>query len=284
MLNGLVLAILGLMFTRMSSALVMAAACAALVVAPVTAQRSKPLAHARVTLLADGGASGAPLTFGVRFQLDEGWHIYWRNAGGSGSPPSIAWTPVPGLTTGDIQWPVPARIQTDAIVSYGYDGDVLLLVPAERSAAASRAVTLAAALDYAICRDICVKETATAALALPAAAAMPPRSPEAALFDRARAQIPRRAPADWTMTARLGVDTIALRVATQMPFRKATFFPFVNGLIDDAAAQRAEISAQGLTLQIPKSPYFSSAPAVLEGVLLIDGGSAFAVKAPFGVK
>jgi DsbC/DsbD-like thiol-disulfide interchange protein len=261
-----------------------AAACATLAVTSATAQRAKPAPHARVTLLADGGNAGAPLTIGVRFQLDPDWHIYWRNAGGSGSAPSVAWTPVPGLKLGDIQWPVPHRIQIDAIVSYGYRGDVLLLVPAQRGAEAGRALTLAAALDYVICRDICVKETATAALALPAAAAMPTRSPEAALFDQARARMPKPAPADWTMTARVGADTITLHVAARTPPRTATFFPFVNGLIDDAVTQRTEIGAQGLTLRMPKSPYYGSAPADLEGVLVIDDARAFTVKARLAAK
>jgi DsbC/DsbD-like thiol-disulfide interchange protein len=265
----------------MLNALAIGAACAVLVAVPAGAQRGKPAPHARVMLMADGGRAGAPLTIGVRFQIDPDWHIYWRNPGGSGSPPAIRWAPVPGLKMSDIQWPVPTRIHTDAIVSYGYAREVMLLVPAQRAGAAANALTLAATVDYVICRDLCVKETATATIALPAAATMPVRSPDAALFDQAQARLPKRAPPDWTVTARAGTGTITLRVATQMPFHTAVFFPFVNGLIDDAAAQRADVSAQGLALQMPKSPYFSRAPAVLEGVLVIDGGQAFTVKAPF---
>ncbi len=263
-------------------AILAAAACVALATMPAGAQRGKPAPHARVTLLADGGSAGAALTIGVRFQLDPDWHIYWRNAGGSGSPPAIAWTPAPGLKMGDIQWPAPVGIRVDDIVSYGYDRDVMLLVPAVRGGGTAGAFTLAATVDYVICRDICVKEAATTTLALPPATAMPARSPDAALFEQMRARIPKPAPAAWTAAAHLGTDEITLRIAAQAPPRTATFFPFVNGLIDDGAAQRAETGAQSLTLHLPKSPYFNKAPAALEGVLVIDGARAFTLKAPFG--
>lgn len=259
-------------------------ACDALTTMPAAAQRGKPVPHARVTLVADGPGAGAPLTLGVRFQLDPEWHVYWRNAGGSGSPPAITWTPVPGLKPGEIQWPTPVRIRVDDIVSYGYHRDVLLLVPLERSSAANRAVTMTAKVDYVICRDICVKESATVTLALPAAAAMPARSPDAALFEQTRARLPKPAPADWTATAHLGAGEITLRVATQTPPPTATFFPFVNGLIDDPAVQRVESDARGLTLHLVKSPYFGKAPAALEGVLVLDAARAFTLKAPFNAK
>jgi DsbC/DsbD-like thiol-disulfide interchange protein len=253
-----------------------AVACAGLAVAsPLVAQRGVPAPHARVTLLAEGGTRTVPLTVGIRFTLDDGWHIYWRNAGGSGSPPSVTWAGSSGVKMGDILWPVPARIRTDAIVSYGYEGDVLLMVPVERPT--DRAITLQAIVDYVICRDVCVKETATAALALPAGAALNLRSPESALFARARARLPKPAPADWTVTARLGKDTLTLRVAARTPPRTATFFPFVNGVIDDAADQRVESTPQALTLVIPKSPYFSEAPPAIEGLLVVDDGRAFTV-------
>jgi thiol:disulfide interchange protein DsbD len=185
---------------------------------------------------------------------------------------------------GDIQWPVPIRIQTDAIVSYGYKGEVMLLVTAQRAAAAAGAVTLAATVDYVTCRDICVKEAARASIALPPAAAMPPRSAGAALFDQARARMPKPAPAEWAASARLGADDIALRIDTQAPPRTAAFFPFVNGLIDDPASQRVESDARGVTLHLVKSPYFGKAPAALEGVLVIDGGRAFTLAAPLRAK
>jgi thiol:disulfide interchange protein DsbD len=238
----------------------------------------------RVSLLANAGP-GAQLTFGVRFQMEDGWHVYWRNAGGSGSPPAITWTSAAGLKTGDIQWPVPARIRVDNIVSYGYEREVLLLVPVTRTSSATGAMTVGATVDYVACKDICVKEAATVSMALPASnsPARTGRPADAALFEQARARLPRPAPAGWTATARLGADSLTLRIATRTPPKTGTFFPFVNGLIDDTASQRASADASGLTLQIAKSPYFSKAPAALEGVLVTDA-AAFTIKALFQTK
>jgi DsbC/DsbD-like thiol-disulfide interchange protein len=37
-------------------------------------------------------ASGPTLRLGLFFQLSKGWHIYWKNAGGTGSSPQLALT------------------------------------------------------------------------------------------------------------------------------------------------------------------------------------------------
>jgi thiol:disulfide interchange protein DsbD len=266
-------------FTR--TTLVTMAACAALTVSATGAQQARP-GHARITLYADGGTADQPLTIGVRFQLDPGWHIFWRNPGGSGSPPTITWAPVADMVFGEIQWPVPRRFRIDAIVSYGYDGEVMLLVPAERGRAASGALMLTARADFAICRDVCVSETATTSLPLPAASAMPGKSADTSLFDQARAQLPRRVPPSWTVSARTTAGEFLLHIAAPAPPRTPTFFPLVNAVIDDTAAQRAETDSSGLTLHLEKSPYLNATPSTLEGVLLGADGRAFVIKTGIG--
>jgi DsbC/DsbD-like thiol-disulfide interchange protein len=95
------------------------------------AQQSHERAHARVELIADNNASGqAPaLRLGLHFELDPGWHIYWQNSGDSGQPPSVQWQLPPGFTAGAIEWPAPQRLEHPPIVDYGYENDVLLVVP-----------------------------------------------------------------------------------------------------------------------------------------------------------
>ena len=60
--------------------------------------------------------------------LDEHWHVYWRNPGDAGLPPRINWKLPDGFTAGEIMWPTPEVIVTEPLVSYGYHGDVLLPV------------------------------------------------------------------------------------------------------------------------------------------------------------
>src|ERR1700755_1591095 len=62
---------------------------------------------------------GQPFLVGVRFKIDSDWHIYWKNPGDSGIPPKITWNLPPGFTVGDLQWPVPKRIEVATLINYG---------------------------------------------------------------------------------------------------------------------------------------------------------------------
>src|ERR1035437_6448728 len=79
--------------------------------------------HGTVDFVAENQwiAPGRQIYFGLNFQLDKGWHIYWVNPGDSGQPPKIEWHLPPGLSAGKIEWPAPRRLGTSTIVDFGYD-------------------------------------------------------------------------------------------------------------------------------------------------------------------
>ena len=52
-----------------------------------------------------------------------------RTPGDSGLPTQLQWTLPPGVTAGDIAWPVPKKIPIGTLANYGYEGTVLLPVP-----------------------------------------------------------------------------------------------------------------------------------------------------------
>ena len=67
---------------------------------------------------------------GVLFDLAEGWHLYWRNPGGTGIAPELG-LEIPGASLGDIAWPTPLTfVEADGLfTTWGYEGSVLLSVP-----------------------------------------------------------------------------------------------------------------------------------------------------------
>ena len=52
-----------------------------------------PSPHSEATLVSEQDAivPGEPLTVGLRLNMEEGWHSYWKNPGASGEPTSIDW-------------------------------------------------------------------------------------------------------------------------------------------------------------------------------------------------
>ena len=65
---------------------------------------------------------------GVLFDLDPGWHMYWRNPGDSGIATQLEIN-VPGAEIGAIEWPVPTTFKEGdgLIITYGYQDRVLLM-------------------------------------------------------------------------------------------------------------------------------------------------------------
>src|SRR5215472_15686459 len=62
---------------------------------------------------------------GLYFKLEQGWHVYWKNAGDSGEPPRMKWTLPDGITSGPLQFPAPKRLPLGPLMDFGYEDEVL---------------------------------------------------------------------------------------------------------------------------------------------------------------
>ncbi|MGJ7571702.1 protein-disulfide reductase DsbD family protein [Variovorax sp. RB2P76] len=171
-----------MIFSRIHFATLLIATAAASM--PAAAQlASKPGAvvttpHVRAELIAhapDGVAPGAPVWVGLQITHQPEWHTYWKNAGDSGLPTEMTWTLPPGVSTGEIAWPVPEKIAVGSLANYGYENTVLLPVPLEVSTLYKPPVALGAtpAMDiqlkasWLVCRKECIPEEGTFSLSLP---------------------------------------------------------------------------------------------------------------------
>lgn len=99
---------------------------------------------------------GEEATVGLHLKLDEGWHVYWRNPGESGLPPSIAWELPEGFEAGAIRWPVPERIVMGPILNFGYEGEVVFPVTIRVPKDASGKVELRAKAEWLVCEETCI--------------------------------------------------------------------------------------------------------------------------------
>jgi len=107
-------------------------------------------------------APGATLWVALHLEIKAGWHIYWRNPGDSGLPTAIDWKLPPGVSAGQIVWPVPEHFVQNGIGNYGYAGTTDLLVPitVPDGLAAEQTAQLAAEASWLVCADICIPGSA----------------------------------------------------------------------------------------------------------------------------
>ena len=274
--------------------LLVAALCSsaglALGAAPARAQadagREVIASHATVDLIADGTDPVAPLTVGLRFRLEPGWHIYWRNPGDSGGPPTVRWTVKPaGWVPGEFAWPAPQRFSTGPLVNYGYSGTVVLPVPVAlagtRGAAAGTSRELVGEVRWIACQEICVPGAATLRLAFPLAT-----GERAAVGDwqaaiaAARERVPAPAPGGWRATARIAGEDVVLSIRTDGKAEKGTFFPVDQGVLNESAPQKVDVAGWEMRVTQRKSDLLTAPPRTLRGVVVLPSGAAYEILAP----
>ena len=149
--------------------------------------RAELLAHAP-----QGVVPGQPVWVGLQIAHQPEWHTYWKNPGDSGLATSLTWTLPPGVTAGNIAWPVPHKIRIGTLANYGFEGTLLLPVPLMISPDFKPSL-LASELEvklhatWLVCRKECIPEEGDFVLKLPVKSST---GIQAAAFDAALAAQP----------------------------------------------------------------------------------------------
>ena len=220
---------------------------------------------------------GTPFTVAVYFEMEEGWHNYWRNAGDSGLPTTVDWELPQGFAAGEIQWPVPERIVAFPLVDYGYSDRVALLVEVTppASLADGSSVRLAATVDWLICKDICLPAYAQVEVEIPVTSAPPvvdPRRIE--LFAETRSSLPRGVDG-WAATAEVNEGGYRLHLSrgegsAALP-DTVYFFAAESNVMAHSEPQLLTLGGGTLTLDLVGSPYAPQPSPTLKGVLVAEG-------------
>jgi len=219
-------------------------------------------ARATATLVSDTDriAAGTPFKVGLRLRLQPGWHTYWRNPGDAGIAPELTFALPDGASAGQLAWPAPQRQPEGPLMTYGYNGEVLLAVPVSGPA---RTVRLHA--SWLVCKEICVPEEGDFRLDLPAGP--PAASSEAPLFAAAEAALPR--PSPWSaQVAPDGTLTVSGAGISPAAVRDAWFIPAVADTVDGPAPQRLRVHNETFSLALKPGQAFK-ADAPLAGVLTV---------------
>lgn len=122
--------------------------------------------------------------------MPPGWKTYWRSPGEAGKPPVFSWKGSVNLASAEPLFPLPERFELFDVQNLGYAERLLL--PIRISAAIPGApISVRLAVDFLICKDICVPMQAQYALDLPVAAAAEIKSASADDIQAALERVPR---------------------------------------------------------------------------------------------
>jgi hypothetical protein len=228
----------------------------------------------RARLVADAAdvGPGGTLHLGVVFDIDPGWHIYWRNPGGAGLATEVLWELPEGLEAGDLGWPLPIAFdQSEGIPGYGYQGTVMLASEIHSDVAVDFAAEIGAAVSWLACKDVCVLGSAELAGALGDLA----ESSEG--FQRWQRDLPRsvdpgKPPFSVTTTGGLGEGRLTLWVRWPEAPGQVEWFPDpseglkveVLGVRTRAALTRIDVAVQQINGDATGPPRLDSVVVVTD--------------------
>ena len=238
--------------------------------------------HGSVELLSEVPSlqPGKSFYAGLKFKLETGWHIYWINPGDAGQPPKLTWQLPAGITAGPIEWPYPKRLAAFSAVDFGYEDEVLLLIPMKAGPELRNggSANLAAEVRMIVCREMCIPGRAQVAAKLPVQA-QSGQTRANPLFAAARRKLPQPAPRSWEFRATDQTEAFLLSAVVGGPIRQAVFFPLEESQIENAAPQVVRTSKTGFEMRLQKSSQLLKPIPRLRGVLLL-GDKAYDVNAP----
>jgi len=216
---------------------------------------------------------GQTIWIGVRMDLREGWHVYWRNPGDSGMSLMLEWANTEGIEVGEIHWPYPEWIDVSGLTSYGYHGEKLFMLEAAipDHFTDGDEVTFMAEADWLICEKVCIPEYADIELTLPVTTGDVEYADEwATIFSETRGQLPVKLDY-WTASASFEGRTASLTLTTEAfdipDYNEVIYFAKDEGEIENGADQPFEIEGNELTIQLEKSTYKSGDIDRLWGLL-----------------
>ena len=251
-----------------------------------TASSSADGPHVHVQLVVPEAVfmAGTPTQAGLYFKLDQGWHVYWKNAGDSGEPPRITWTLPDGITAGPLQFAAPKRLPLGPLMDFGYEDEVLfpLTFSTDKTAKPGK-VELAAKANWLVCREVCIPGKAElqrdAFVIDHLLKDVPQPGPDTEIYKRLIGRIPQPLPS--TAKATFAASPTGFRLAVNTGQRESTaeFFPADQDILDYPAPQKLTPTATGLILELKKDANLTTNPAQLSGVIELSGGRAYDIAA-----
>ncbi len=245
--------------------------------------------QAQLLLSADTARPGDTIWAGLDLKMEPDWHTYWKNPGEAGMATKIQWQLPPGITAGDIQWPLPEKLPPAEVPTYGYNNEVVLLVPLKLAADLKTGpLDLSAKVSWLECKEECIPAGATVEATLDVGNETK-ISADAKIIDLWKSKTPQlgvnlNAQAWWEKSANGDKRSLILEWSAPDKTTQADFFPDANENYDIQPATE-NLSAKPGQIRLRKTvqKFSGNWPSEISGVIVMEIGGqrqGFDVKMP----
>jgi thiol:disulfide interchange protein len=249
-------------------------------------------AHTQVQLLLSANTTrpGDTIWAGVDMKMDPDWHTYWKNPGEAGMATKIQWQLPPGITAGDIQWPLPQKLPPAEVTTYGYNDEVVLLVPLKVAAdlKPGMVLDLKAKVSWLECKEACIPGNANVEAQFNTGRETE-TSPEAAAIEAWRNKVPSTNAFYWLLSAvwekPASGDTRPLIVSGKFTGELAgklptdfDFFPDANENYEiEGATEKSSSATTDFAFRKIVKKFSGDWPTAISGVFVMGDGVGFRV-------
>ena len=254
--------------------------------------------QAKLILSADTARPGDTIWAGVDMKMDPAWHTYWKNPGAAGLATKIEWQLPPGVTAGEILWPLPEKLPPIEVTTYGYDNEVVLLVPLKIVGDLKPTeLDLKANVSWLECKDVCIPASQSVEAKLNIGSETK-SSADAATIESWLKKMPQtnsvyQFQAWWEKPANDNTRPLILNygpmaAAKNITYDSVDFFPDASDTFEIQAATET-ISAQSAYIRLRKAvkKFSGDWPKEISGVIVIQSAKqryGYEVKLPIADK
>lgn len=237
---------------------------------------TSPHSNASLVPTVRQAAPGISFMVGIKIDLEEHWHSYWRNPGDSGMATEVDWELPPGWQVTPMMWARPKEIMADGFRVYGYEGEawkfVTLVPPAD--ARPGTVAEIRANMRWLVCKETCLPARQSVSLRVPIGSTMIVHEENNEMVRNWYREVPLP-DRSWAFSARRAGNEIKIRIGVpnqgELP-AGTRFLPDRGEVINHTAEQRLERSGEGWLLTVPVSEFAFAPPTRARGLLLAPEG------------
>lgn len=242
------------------------------------------LAEAKLVVDSYSPQKDSIISIGLQINLQDEWHIYWKNPGDSGLPTDIKFSLPYGITSSEIKFPIPKIFTSDEIVNYGYDHQVLLLselfIPKDYK---QKEIFISAKLISLICKELCKSFDTTVTIRLDLSKDFLAETKVSDLFELTKNSLPQV-----THNLKTSVvsksDSVYLKVSGDETKNTSSlkFFSYAAGVFKNSINQNVIKKENYFELILEPDPFGVKNPTEVKGIILLndDHTKAYEINIP----
>ncbi len=118
----------------------------------------KTLVHCELVSNRKAIQAGKTFLVGVNFNMEPGWHIYYKESGDAGMPTQIEWILPEGFTAGPLLWQEPKHFDDEGIKTNGYAGSTFIAsqITAPSDLKDAKLIKIQAKVKWLSCKESCI--------------------------------------------------------------------------------------------------------------------------------